>query len=55
MGEVIQGPWKAVGQPDLMRKLDDELVRMVNALEKLREFHRLGEEVALPAAVDAKE
>jgi hypothetical protein len=51
MGEVIQGPWKPADVPDLMRTLDDELVRMIAALEKLRELHRRGERVELPVVL----
>ena len=55
VGEVIQGPWKPTEIPDLMRTLDDELLRMINALEKLRELHRRGEGADVPVVVDAKE
>jgi hypothetical protein len=54
VGEVIQGPWKAAEIPDLMRTLDDELLRMINALEKLRELHRRGEQVDLRAVLDGE-
>jgi len=54
VGEVIQGPWKPTEIPDLMRTLDDELLRMINALEKLRELHRRGEQVDLRAVLDGE-
>ena len=46
MGEVIQGPWRRVKNPDLTRVLSDEIAKMTRALEELRELHQRNERVA---------
>ncbi len=53
MGEVIEGPWRPRGGPDLMRALSDEIARMTAALERLRELHKRGEALDRRADVDA--
>jgi hypothetical protein len=53
MGEVIEGPWRRRGGPDLMRALSEEIARMTAALERLRELHKRGEALDLRGDVDA--
>jgi hypothetical protein len=55
MGEVIQGPWRRSQNPDLMRVLSEEIIRMTRALEDLRELYQRREVVDLPNARDANE
>ena len=47
MGEVIQGPWRRPNIPDITDLLSHEIDRMRQALEKLRELHRMREELDL--------
>jgi hypothetical protein len=53
MGEIIEGPWRQRGGPDLMRALSDEIARMTAALERLRELHKRGEALKLQGEADA--
>jgi hypothetical protein len=53
MGEVIEGPWRRRGGPDLMRALSEEIARMTAALERLRELHKRGEALKLQGEADA--
>jgi hypothetical protein len=53
MGEIIEGPWRKREGPDLMRALSDEIVRMMAALERLRELHKRGEALDLRGDADA--
>ena len=52
MGEVIQGPWRRQYIPDVTDVLSDEIDRMRQALERLRELHKRGEVLDLGIASD---
>jgi hypothetical protein len=57
MGEVIQGPWRRSQSADFMRVLRDEIARMTQALEDLRELHQrraVAEGGELPATGDSR-
>jgi len=50
MGEVIRGPWRRPNIPGVADLLSEEIARMTQALETLRELYRKREEPDMRAS-----
>ena len=54
MGEVIHGPWRRPNIPGVTDLLSEEIARMTQALETLRELYRKREEPDLRASLSGR-